>query len=61
MVAHLLLNGVMEQLILNAINKEDRYMELLPQIESIISCEEDIVANLANVAAMLKEAFDNRT
>lgn len=58
MVAHLLLNGVMEQLILNAINKEDRYKELLPQIESIISCEEDIVANLANVAAMLKEAFD---
>lgn len=34
------------------------YAELLPQIEALISGETDLVANLANVAAVLKEAFD---
>ena len=33
------------------------YNELLPQIESLISEETDLIANLANVAAVLKEAF----
>jgi GAF domain-containing protein len=33
------------------------YAEILPQIESVISSETDYIANLANVAAMLKEAF----
>lgn len=33
------------------------YRELLPQIESVITGETDLVANLANVAAVLKEAF----
>jgi len=33
------------------------YRELLPQIESLIADETDTVANLANVAAVLKEAF----
>ena len=31
--------------------------EIAPQIESLISGETDLVANLANVAAVLKEAF----
>ena len=48
----------MEQLILTSGSKEERYKEILPQIESIISAEEDLIANLANVAAILKEAFD---
>jgi L-methionine (R)-S-oxide reductase len=34
------------------------YDELVPQIESLISAETDTVANLANIAAVLKEAFD---
>jgi L-methionine (R)-S-oxide reductase len=34
------------------------YRELAPQIEALISGETDVVANLANVAAVLKEAFD---
>ena len=34
------------------------YSELLPQIESLISVETDLVANLANIAAVLKEAFN---
>lgn len=33
------------------------YGELLPQVEALISGESDLVANLANVAAVLKEAF----
>src|SRR6478672_2715662 len=33
------------------------YDELIPQIESLILDETDLVANLANIAAVLKEAF----
>ena len=33
------------------------YAEIAPQIEALISGETDTVANLANVAAVLKEAF----
>ena len=33
------------------------YAEIVPQIESLISAEPDLVANLANVAAVLREAF----
>lgn len=38
-------------------SKEEQYRSLLPQIQSLIEGEEDLVANLANVAAALKEAF----
>lgn len=37
--------------------KEEKYNELLPQIESVLSVETDIIANMANVSAMLHEAF----
>src|SRR5688572_25964334 len=33
------------------------YAELLPQIEALIAGETDAIANLANIAAVLKEAF----
>lgn len=33
------------------------YAELAPQIEALIAGETDLIANLANVAAVLKEAF----
>jgi len=33
------------------------YSELAPQIEALIAGETDLVANLANIAAVLKEAF----
>ena len=38
-------------------SKEDKYRMLLPQIECLIEGEDDLVANLANVAAALKETF----
>lgn len=33
------------------------YGEIAPQIEGLISGETDLIANLANIAAVLKEAF----
>ena len=38
-------------------NKEEIYKALLPQVKALLSGEEDLVANLANMAAVLKEAF----
>jgi L-methionine (R)-S-oxide reductase len=38
--------------------KEAIYVALLPQIEAVISGTDDLIANLANVAAILKQAFD---
>ena len=37
--------------------REKVYAEIGPQIESLISGEPDVTANLANVAAVLKQAF----
>ncbi|TAE61831.1 MAG: GAF domain-containing protein [Bacteroidetes bacterium] len=37
--------------------RKARYEELLPQIRAVIAGEEDYIANLANIAAMLREAF----
>lgn len=37
--------------------KDDVYRALLPQIKSLIEAEEDMTANLANVAAALDMAF----
>ena len=38
-------------------NREDIYAALLPQISALLSGEHDRIANLANVTAVLKEAF----
>jgi L-methionine (R)-S-oxide reductase len=38
-------------------NKEEQYQALIPQIKGLLEGETDIVANLANVAAALKEQF----
>lgn len=43
--------------IIKGVSKEVQYQSLLPQIEALISGEEDVVANLANMAAALKEQF----
>src|SRR5437588_9825298 len=37
--------------------KEEQYQSLLPQIKGLLQGEEDVIANLANVAAALKEQF----
>jgi L-methionine (R)-S-oxide reductase len=38
--------------------KEDRYEILLPQIESLVLGEPDLIANLSNIAAALKQTFN---
>lgn len=37
--------------------KEELYTELLPQIKSLIEDEQDTIANMANIAAVLHETF----
>ncbi len=46
-----------EELIISSGTKEERYLSLLPQIKALVSGETDIVANTANIASALKEAF----
>lgn len=47
-----------EELIVISGSKEEQYNSLLPQIQSLIEGESDLVANLANVCAALKDSFD---
>src|SRR5687767_15228145 len=37
--------------------KEEQYESLIPQIQALLEGEQDLVANLANVAGALKEQF----
>ena len=37
--------------------KEKQYEELMPQIEALIESETDMIANMANVAAVIHETF----
>lgn len=46
-----------EDLSISTGSKAEKYQTLLPQIKSLIEGEEDLIANLANVSAALKETF----
>lgn len=46
-----------EHLIISGETKRERYEALLPQIASVVEGESDLIANMANVAAMLHETF----
>lgn len=46
-----------EKLIISGETKQERYEALLPQIASVVEDESDLIANMANVAAMLHETF----
>ena len=37
--------------------KEEKYKSLLPQIEALVAGEHDLIAKMANVAALLHETF----
>ena len=50
-------SGMAEQLIVQGGTKQERYEVLLPQIASVVEGESDLIANMANVAAMLHETF----
>ncbi len=40
------------------LDKKERYAELIPQIEALVTGEPDMIANMANIAAALKETFN---
>jgi GAF domain-containing protein len=46
-----------EELNISEGSKTDKYATLLPQIQSVVSGEPDMIANMANVASMLHETF----
>lgn len=46
-----------EELYIEAGGKAEKYAALLPQLRNLLAGEEDLVANLANVSAALKETF----
>ena len=43
--------------IIQTTDKATQYQSLIPQIEALITGEDDLIANLANVCAALKEQF----
>jgi GAF domain-containing protein len=47
-----------EELIISTGDKEQRYRELLPQIQGLLSGEDDIIANMANMVAALQMTFN---
>jgi L-methionine (R)-S-oxide reductase len=47
-----------EELIVSKGNKEDQYLEIIPQIAALIETEPDLIANLANMTAALKQQFN---
>ena len=46
-----------EELVIKRGTKEEQYLELIPQIAGLLEGEPDLIANLANITAALKEQF----
>lgn len=47
-----------EELTINEGNKPEKYEALMPQIRALVMGESDMIANMANIAAALKQTFD---
>ena len=47
-----------ENLIIKGDSKKELYENLLPQIKSLVEDETDMIANMANVSACLKDTFN---
>ncbi len=47
-----------EDLVITTGTKQEKYETLLPQLKGLLYGEEDLVANLANISAALKEQFN---
>jgi len=43
--------------IITSTDKAEQYQSLIPQIEALVAGEPDLIANLANICAALKEQF----
>ena len=46
-----------EEINIAGTTKEEKYISLLPQIKALVQGEEDVIANLANITAVLKQTF----
>mgnify|MGYP006145066407 FL=1 len=44
--------------ILKEASKEEKYISIIPQIKALLEGENDLIANLANISAALKEQFN---
>ncbi len=44
--------------ILKEASKEEKYISIIPQIKALVEGEKDLIANLANICAVLKEQFN---
>lgn len=42
----------------NTLSKEETYQALLPQIKALVAPETDLIANLSNIMAALKQGFN---
>lgn len=47
-----------ELIISNSTDKQQRYETLIPQIEALVSGEPDLIANLSNIVAALKQTMN---
>jgi L-methionine (R)-S-oxide reductase len=47
-----------ELIVSTSSNKKEKYNTLVPQIEALMKDENDLVANLSNIAAALKQTFN---
>jgi L-methionine (R)-S-oxide reductase len=47
-----------EDLTITTGSREEQYINLLPQIQGLLTGETDLIANMANVSAALKEQFN---
>jgi len=45
-------------IITHSTDKQEQYLSLIPQIEALLCGETDLIANLANLCAALKEQFN---
>ncbi len=52
------MNTMPEELTISRGNKREQYESLVPQIAALIAGEEDLLANLANAVAALKQQFN---
>lgn len=57
MAAPLYICCMAEDLSISSGNKEEQYKSLIPQIKALLEGEPDLIANLANTVAALKEQF----
>lgn len=47
-----------EELVLQQGHKAEQYQSIIPQIQAIVEDETDVIANLANICAALKQQFN---